>query len=370
MLYIIDKNSKELKAIQPSTFQELKVWERKDLEKWIEDYPELLGEELFVLTTEYDQFDKTNDRLDVLALDKNGKLVIVELKRDIAPSSTELQAIKYAAFCSNLTLEDITDIYVKRARLKSQQFENDEVENEIREFIQNDSFEELDNQPRIILVAKEFRPETTSSILWLRSFGVDIKCVKLELYSLKDETGKDTIAISPSVIIPLPDAKDFLIDRERKDIEIAELTRSQKFHRNLFERLIERFKKECPGVTERGGTKDSWLGLPVGYNNIHFEWTYRKRPKKSFQISLDLEKLNYEDNKEILLVFEKEKSTLEKEMNEKVIFDYKFGQRWCKLYVLNENVEDIEQLDNWIIETTKKFYKILKPKLDEIMSKI
>jgi len=39
--------------------------ERRDLEKWVMDYPEVLGENLLVVTTEYDGFDKTSERLDL-----------------------------------------------------------------------------------------------------------------------------------------------------------------------------------------------------------------------------------------------------------------------------------------------------------------
>lgn len=369
MLYIVNKGTKDLKEIQPDSFRTLKIWERKDLEKWIEAHPEILGEELFVITTEYDQFDKTDDRLDILALDKNGKLVIIELKRDMAPTTTELQAIKYAAFCSNLTFEDIISIYTEREKAKEQSFDTEEAENELKEFIQNKGFEDLDNQPRIILVAGEFKQETTATVLWLRSFGIDISCVKLKLYSLKDELGKETIAINPSIIIPLPEAKDFIIDRERKETEIAGMTKSQKFYKEFYERLIERFKKECPGITESGGTKGSWLSLPIGYTDIHFEWWFRKRPKPFFEVGLHFEKPNYEQNKRLLSELEKDKSYLEAQIGETITFDYQFGKQWCRLCVMNENIEDTEALETWIIDTTKKFYKILKPRVDKILIK-
>lgn len=64
------------------------------------------------MTTEYDKFDKTRDRLDILAIDKNGKLVVIELKRDIADRFSNLQAIYYAAYCSNINLDQIVDIMV------------------------------------------------------------------------------------------------------------------------------------------------------------------------------------------------------------------------------------------------------------------
>jgi len=367
MFYIIDKDTRNLKAIEPSTFQELKIWERKDIEKWIENYPAILGEELLVVTTEYDQFDKTNDRLDILAVDKKGKLVIIELKRDMAPSSVELQAIKYAAFCSNLALEDVVEIYSDFESSKGKKIDHEQAEKQIREFIENDEFKDFDDQPRIILVAQEFRPDTTSSILWLRSFSVDIECVKLEAYSIKDSAGKESIGIKPAIIIPLPDAKDYIVDRERKETTGAERTRSQEYRWSLFERLITRFKKEYPGITERGSTRDSYLGLPIGYNRLHFEWTIKKRPSPHFIVSFDMENPNYEDNKAILTALEKYKNEIQKEFNDKVVYEYRWGQNWCRLYVARDLEEDGKNLDDWVIEVTKKFYQHLKPKIDHVM---
>ncbi|WP_321505546.1 hypothetical protein [uncultured Methanoregula sp.] len=82
MLFTYDKDKKAISTCKETTIKSHNILERRDLEKWIEEHPELLGEELLVLTTEYDKFDKTNERLDLLALDKVGALAIIELKRD------------------------------------------------------------------------------------------------------------------------------------------------------------------------------------------------------------------------------------------------------------------------------------------------
>lgn len=56
--------------------------DRRHIEKCIEKNPDILGEELMILTNEYDRFDKTKERLDLLALDREGNVFIIELKRD------------------------------------------------------------------------------------------------------------------------------------------------------------------------------------------------------------------------------------------------------------------------------------------------
>jgi putative inner membrane protein len=87
-MYILEEQTKELKEISETTFSEHGLKERYDLQEWIDKNPEILAkelgdeEELLIIQKEFSGFDKTNERLDLLALDKNGNLVIIENKLD------------------------------------------------------------------------------------------------------------------------------------------------------------------------------------------------------------------------------------------------------------------------------------------------
>ena len=54
--------------------------------------------EVMIVTFEFDQWTAAagpqRDRLDVLALGKDGRLVVAELNRDRAPETVDMQAIK------------------------------------------------------------------------------------------------------------------------------------------------------------------------------------------------------------------------------------------------------------------------------------
>lgn len=84
MIFSVDREGGKLRRIQVQSFTDLNVLERSDLQEWVVANPEILGEELLVIQSEYSKFEETRDRLDVLALDADGKLVVVELKRDEA----------------------------------------------------------------------------------------------------------------------------------------------------------------------------------------------------------------------------------------------------------------------------------------------
>ena len=200
MLFIYDKKKSSFAPSQETDFKTHEIMERRDIERWVIGFPEILGEDMLVITTEYDKFDRTKERLDLLNLDKNGKLVIVELKRDESGKSTELQAIKYAAYCSTLVIDDVIAMRKKHLERQGKSLTNEEIEKELFDFIENEDFEQLDDKPRIMLVAKDFRPEVTTAVLWLRKFGIDLSCVKLSPYKIDE----DRIGLVSSILIPLP----------------------------------------------------------------------------------------------------------------------------------------------------------------------
>src|SRR5207245_1778874 len=108
-LYTVDPAKKLLGAVEPVSLSEIGIRERADLEAWICNEPRVLGEDLLVVTSEFARFDRSDKRLDVLALDKDGVLVVVELKLELTGTPADQQAIRYAAFCSTMTMADAVE---------------------------------------------------------------------------------------------------------------------------------------------------------------------------------------------------------------------------------------------------------------------
>jgi hypothetical protein len=223
MLFVVDPESKSAQPIHSATFADLKVRERYDLQEWVLATPQILGEELMVLTTEFSGFDRTSERLDVLALDTRGKLVVVELKRSAVGTHAELQALRYAAYCSTLTLEDAADLYAEYLGSRGEPgVARDEALERIRAFVPDPAFTALDDRPRLILAAEEFPPEITATVLWLRGYDLDVSCVRLRPHMIGDR-----LVIDSTVLIPLPEAERFIIRRERKEAGKAATLRAR-----------------------------------------------------------------------------------------------------------------------------------------------
>jgi hypothetical protein len=57
MLFVVDQNSKTASPAAPGSFGEMALKERFDIQEWILARPQILGEELLVITAEFDQFE-------------------------------------------------------------------------------------------------------------------------------------------------------------------------------------------------------------------------------------------------------------------------------------------------------------------------
>tara|TARA_R100000789_G_scaffold93350_1_gene92482 strand:- start:97 stop:438 length:342 start_codon:yes stop_codon:yes gene_type:complete len=106
-MYKIDQAANRIIEVDSPKFSELGFTERHHLQEWLAHTPAALGEELLIIQKEFDGFDDTKERLDLLALDKDGNLIIIENKLDDSGRDVVWQALKYACYCSTFTKEQI-----------------------------------------------------------------------------------------------------------------------------------------------------------------------------------------------------------------------------------------------------------------------
>jgi hypothetical protein len=187
MILVVSKDLNNYTKINESSFLDLNIWERKHIQEWIRENPEILGEELLVVSIEFDRFVQSNDRLDILAIDRNGNLVVVELKRDSHAGYADLQAIRYAAMVSTMTIEKLLPYYLQYQQkyLGIEDPSEEQARTNIIEFVSDDNFQELSNKPRIILCSEDFSQEITTTVLWLNANGLDISCIKIKPHQVE-----------------------------------------------------------------------------------------------------------------------------------------------------------------------------------------
>ncbi|WP_423746634.1 DUF91 domain-containing protein [Haladaptatus sp. SPP-AMP-3] len=230
MIFSVDKEKEELTHVEEKEYRELNLFERQDLQEWAIDEPRILGEDLLVITSEYANFEDTRDRLDILALDPQGKLVVVELKRDQADATTDLQAIKYASYCATLTAEDVQKDY--------REFWNDRHDDSLTADDVGEKFDnfltdsatitesgwadfDLDDKPRILLAAGSYGTEVTAPVMWLiEEYGMDITCARIQAY---EHEGR--VLLNTQQVIPVPEAEEYMTRRREKQEKQASSSR-------------------------------------------------------------------------------------------------------------------------------------------------
>jgi len=363
MIVSFNKTTNEIEICEKTDFKSHVILERQHLEKWIEKNPDLLGEELLIITNEYDKFDKTKERLDLLALDREGNVAVIELKRDDSSKNVDLQALKYAAYCSTLTLDDVTSIYKNYCDRNNHFISKEDAKKRILEFITDIDFEEINDNPRIILVSKEFRQEVTASVMWLRKYGLDIKCIKLTPYQF----ASDKIVIEVNTIIPIPEAEDYIIRTEQKEGQEGKMTVAREEYLNFFNDITKRLSSRISSSLKEPQPM-GYYQILTGKSGLHFEWTFHGRPRSSFGVELHAESGNENGNRKIISSLGKLKDSIESKTSEKLIIQEVWGQKWARLYMEYPSGEITEEMKTWAVDKMEVIIKILQPEIDKIKS--
>lgn len=207
-MYKVNVKEKLLTKLDNTDFVTHNLLERYDIQEWIEKTPEVLGEELLIFGKELCL--QNGSRLDLIAIDKNANIVVVEIKRQASGKEIDWQAIKYASYCSSFLIEEIVRHYSNY--LTS---DEEEARSKIEEFL-DENIDLLNGKQRIILVSQDFHSDVLSAVLWLRDYGIDIECLRFRPFIDENEQ----LYVHPEKIIPLPEAKDYILKKERKQREI------------------------------------------------------------------------------------------------------------------------------------------------------
>jgi len=196
----------ESKQLQEVDFASLGFRERQDIQEWVAANPSILDEDLLIIAKEFSGFDRTNERLDLLAVDRDGKLVVIELKRDDTGADTHWQAIKYASYLRLASVEDIVGMLARYRGVPE-----GDAANELERHLGADDLNALNNGQRIVLASHRFAPEVTSAALWLNEQALGdnlITCTQLIPY--QDEQ-TDSLYVQANQLIPVPGAEDYMV---------------------------------------------------------------------------------------------------------------------------------------------------------------
>lgn len=202
-----------LVEVEKTTFAQEGIDERADLQRLLREQIDVISPDTMVIAEEFGDWEDSKRRIDLLGLDRDGNLVVIELKRTESGGHMELQAIRYAAMISTMTFDQV--VMAHRRFLISIGKPPLTAEQDILGFLEwtEPNHEAFAKSVRIVLASGEFSKEITSSVIWLNDQGLDIRCVRLRPYRLDGR-----VLIDVQQIIPLPEAAEYqVLIREKNE---------------------------------------------------------------------------------------------------------------------------------------------------------
>ncbi len=255
--------------------------EESILEDWLEANPDGILEDGKILIIGRQVETNLGGYIDLLGVDREGNVVVIELKRDKTPRDTIAQSLEYVSFAARLDanqLEDILRVYLKDESL--------DLAAHHREYFSLDVYEAVafNKDQRIVIVGQRIAPGIRQTAAFLGAKGVRVTCVEFTFFLAEGgtrllsqeivvgkESEKPTNVTSGS--LPVTTEQSFLSSLDENGLAV-------------FSRILEFGKLHSMPI--HWGTKG--LSLNVDIDGAHIALCFLYPPdsvyKQSFRTSL------------------------------------------------------------------------------------
>lgn len=361
-MFQIDRTANRLRKLERTSFSEVGFREREHLQEWLATMPDALceamseGEDgLLIIQKEFDGFDGTRERLDLLALDKSGQLVVIENKLDDSGRDVVWQALKYAAYCSSLKKVEIVGIFQQYLDRHG----SGDAASTICEFLGEDTLDQVvlndGTDQRIIFIAANFRREVTATVLWLREHQIDARCIKVMPYKFGEE-----LFIDLQQVIPTPEAADYMIRMAEKDSEEKNAKGAQRWSHQM---RVEFWEQALEGLRGAGlerwqnitPSKDHWVNSSIGVSGCTLTLIFLRH---EVRVEFQLNRSSRDENKWLFDQLASEKERYEQAVGEPLEWrrndDKKVSMMVCKTPVQGYSKENWPEMITWLIEHYQK----------------
>ena len=338
-LFKIDPSKKDTQAVKEIEFAEAGFKERDDIQEWIVANRSILDEDLLVIAKEFSGFDRTAERADIVAVDAQGNVVVIELKRDDTGASVHWQAIKYASYFQRARPEDIVGMLAAHAKISEE-----EAVTRLKQHLDVDDLESLNGDQRIILASHRFAPEVTSAVQWLNDKAlIDglITCVQLTPYRDNDS---NSFYIQASTILPVPGVEEVTLGTRSRRSGPGRMDEVTRFFRGTASIAINALSGEL-----RPDRKSLWAG--VGPINRYYQLWYSSPPwgNHSMRYQLLLPKETQAAPFEVTVRFRCDKKDQVKRYNESDSEGWFSGEDLVTLRHELEGRGNVNHDDRWLL---------------------
>ena len=352
----------KLSPVPTTTFVAEAILERKHLQRLLRADTAPLGEDLLVLAEEFGHWEDSNRRIDLLCLDRDATLVVVEIKRTEDGGHMELQAIRYAAMVSSMTLDQAVAAHAKylggdpaEAEIKAR--------NAVAEYLNVESIDEAElvDEVRLVLVSADFSSEITTSVMWLNKRGLDIRCIRLCPYKMGDK-----VLVDATQIIPLPEAADYEVKLREQTQETKKLrTKRQETFKRFWTQFIELSAKHSDLFANRSATTDHWLSAGIGRAGFNITASLTE-DRARMECYWRVGKNNAALNKQLFNTLLAQRDSIEAAFGEKLDWQELPGKDGCRVCIDNlaggwkSPETEWPVLQHWLSDRAVKLERALK----------
>lgn len=170
----------KINGSRPEAVSSISLDKEKELEDLIFNDISILNNEWMLIGRQV--LTSYNKYIDLLAIDRNGSLIIIELKRDKTPRDVVAQALDYASWVVKLEQDEIIDIYrnFSMKYLKKEQ----SLELKFNEKYNDDLTEDMLNQGhQMVIVASDLDSSTERIVKYLSDSDIPLNVVFFKVFS-------------------------------------------------------------------------------------------------------------------------------------------------------------------------------------------
>lgn len=152
------------------------------LEEFLESDPTLISDEVLIIgrqvTTGYGK------QIDLLALNADGQVVVIELKRDRTPRDVIAQLLDYGSWIQGLSYDDVVDLYEGYAGSPEGDGSEPRLEKAFTDQFGTTPPDTLNESHQLVVVASELDPSTERIVNYLTDeYAVPINAVFFRYFS-------------------------------------------------------------------------------------------------------------------------------------------------------------------------------------------
>jgi len=371
-MYRVDLTQNRISRLTQRRFSELGLRERDHLQEWLVYQPDALGEELLIIQKEFDGFNETRERLDLLALDKEGNLVVIENKLDDSGRDVTWQALKYTAYVSSLNKSQIIDIY---QQYLDRYCGGGNAVAQLCEFLEIEELEETVLNPgsgqRMIFIAANFRREVTATVLWLLSRGIKAQCFRVMPFVYGDE-----LFVDLQQIIPTPEAADYMIGISKKEAEEAAAQGAQKRRYDVRMQFwsVALDKLRTDGVTTFANISPSssnWLTAGSGLRSCQYSMIFGRNEAR---VEISISRPDAAENKWVFDQLARHQEEIESTFGAKLDWRRMDDKKQCRIVYAQPfdgyNKDNWAEIAGWLSQHVRQLEVTFSQRLIELARSI